>query len=254
MGGTHYSISSVGMTERSCCERAADPLARGGFVEPAGHRDLAVAQVGDIAQDERFTLAGFELLERIAERARAPAAARTHRALRLPSGHDLEQLVAATPRLEHVRAHVPRDPAQPRLDRSLARDTTPSRDARAAASPAWPRRHRPASRAAPCTAGRARRDACERTRRVRRDVDPRGSAPRSDRAATGVRACTLASRPSRAAPPPFRDRLSRETRKSATFRRRRLDPWGSNAPRRGVYATCRPTCGCVPAATRGTRA
>src|SRR6266516_1042081 len=83
------------------CERAADSFTSGRFVDRAGIRDLAVAQIGDVAEYQRFALARLELGERVAQLARALASG--ERIARLARGrHELEQLAPAPPRLEHV--------------------------------------------------------------------------------------------------------------------------------------------------------
>src|SRR4051812_35511680 len=77
-----------------------------------------MAQVRNVAKDERFTLAGLELLECVAEHART-AASRECIARFTFRRYDFEQLPTATARLEHVSAHVSRDPAEPCLDRTF---------------------------------------------------------------------------------------------------------------------------------------
>src|SRR5262245_59494808 len=98
-------------------ERAAASLACGCLVEAARDADLAMAEIGDVSQHQRLALARFEPIERVADRPRALALCEH---VVVCCRHDLEQLAATPPRLEDVRAHVARDPAEPSLDAALA--------------------------------------------------------------------------------------------------------------------------------------
>src|SRR3954447_25835781 len=101
----------IGHDAAEARDGAARPLACGGFIEVARRGDLAMREAGDVVKDEGFALRGLQLIERVAQLARALAGRELVGRLR---SHELERHLATAPAgLEGPHADVARDAAQP---------------------------------------------------------------------------------------------------------------------------------------------